>query len=220
MAGGSKMKTVELNIFTNSTKSSPSTKIIVRTYKSFCETFGVIEPAVYCDANPNVEKFHEYFDELKKIFPKVIQTVSLSDGYIKSIKDSCSDFILQLEGDWEFDNNVIKHSLDEILEVMEADNIYHFRFNKRQNLVAGWDKYMRECTAGNGFKYCRTNNLSNNPHIIDRQFYLENMMQHIKMLPGPKGIEEQLNAVGKYESCLYGGFGAFKSVDHLDGKRS
>ena len=77
MVGDGEMKTISLNIFTNSTKSSPSTKTIVKTYKSFCDTFGVIEPDVYCDANPNIEKFHEYFDALKIIFPKVIQTVSL-----------------------------------------------------------------------------------------------------------------------------------------------
>ena len=218
------MKTIQLNIFTNSCKSSPSTKTILRTYKSFCDVFGVIEPTVYCDANPNIEKFQEYFDALQTVFPKVVRTGSLSDGYVQSIKNGDSDYIFQLEGDWEFDKNVIKHTLEEIIEVMESEQIPHFRFNKRQNLVAGWDKYIREKELhgfdGSVFKYCRTNNLSNNPHIINRKFYLENMLQHIKIMQGSKGIEEQLNAVGKYESCLYGGFGEFAAVSHLDGKRS
>jgi hypothetical protein len=212
------MKTISLNIFTNCTRSAPDTKIIERTYQSFCDRFGEIEPTIYMDHNPNNDKALEYCFNLYKITKNVMMTNSLSVGYQRSVNASDADYLFQCEHDWLF-LPTIKHSLQEIIDIMESEGIYHFRFNKRQNLPAVWDKYMRESTTKSGFKYCRSNNLSNNPHIINRKYYLENMIQHTRILPGSKGVEECLNAVGKFESCLYGGLGYPATVEHLDGRK-
>jgi hypothetical protein len=78
-----------------------------------------------------------------------------------------------LEHDWEFNSDNVLHSLDEIISVMEQENLYHLRFNKRENKLAAWDKYIEEKDC-NGFKYCIVPQLSNNPHIIDREYYIKN----------------------------------------------
>jgi len=214
------MKSIALSIFTNCTKSAPSTKIIERTYKSFCDTFGEIKPTVFMDINPNCDKSSEYKDNLLKLFPKIIATGSLSAGYVESIKNSSDDYLFQLEHDWIFDKSVIKHSLKEILEVMEAEQIYFFRFNKRQNLPAGWDTKITPMKSASGFDYCLCNNMSNNPHVINRKYYIENMLKYVKIVPSSKGIEENLNAAKKFQCSLYGKYGEFAAVHHLDGKRS
>jgi hypothetical protein len=44
-------------------------------------------------------------------------------------------------------------------------------------------------------------------------------MKYIKIKPGSKGIEEELNKTGKFESCIYGGFNYPATVIHSDGRR-
>lgn len=219
--------TIKLNIFTNSTASAPSTDIIRRTWESFRETFGGVPVVVYCDTHPNTRMAGKYVAALRKIFPDVVETISLSDGYIRSIRESCEDYdyLFQLEGDWEFVAGNIRHSLAEILSVMKGHDIYHFRFNKRENKIAVWDKRMDEQKYANGngtliMKYCESNNLSNNPHIIDRKKYVDELIKYIQVIPGSKGIEEKLNAVGGLVSCVYGPLGYPATVTHLDGRRS
>ena len=84
-----------------------------------------------------------------------------------------------------------------------TSNIYHLRFNKRANIRAGWDTIFNPAEI-DGFKCCISNNMSNNPHIIDRNRYITEIIDDIKLKQGSKGIEEELNARKKYFSCLYG----------------
>ena len=215
--------TIALNIFTNCTQSAPDTTIIKKTFDSFIDTFGELETTVYCDSHPNVKVFDKYVDNICDFVDMIVETESLSEGYIYSIKNSHTDYLFQLEGDWTFIKNNIEHTLDEILECMFAKNIYHFRFNKRANQIAVWDKKMEpRVYAGENFnlQYCESNNMSNNPHIIDVKKYREEIAKHIKIKPGSKGIEEELNAQNKYISCIYGGVGYPATVAHLDGRRA
>ena len=218
------MPSISLNIFTNCTASAPSTDMIERTYKSFCETFGEIKPTIWCDMHPNIKMAESYIKNLLNLFSYVNMTSSLSDGYLNSIQNpnNC-DYLFQLEHDWLFNKDLIKHSLTEIIEVMDMYNIYHFRFNKRTNRPAGWDKYMNEQKITNeqhdyALAFCRTNNISNNPHIISRKKYLDEISKHVKILSGSKGVEEELNAIGKYESCVYGPAGYPATITHQDGR--
>ena len=173
---------------------------------------------IYMDINPNSHRANEYFNRLQTIKDAtVIKTNSLSDGYVKAIKEGTSDYIFMLEHDWIFNNN-INHSLEQITNFMQATGCYHFRFNKRSNIIAGWDTRMDESDFM-GIKYCSCNNISNNPHIIDRKKYLDDFMNIIKVVPGSKGIEEQLN---KHDltTCVYGGIGHENTIIHLDGKHA
>ena len=209
---------ISLNIFTNCHASSPSIEIVKNTYDSFVKTFGEISTTIYCDIHPHKERASDYIKNLSQIFPSVIHTDSLSDGYIKSIKNSDSDYLFQLEGDWIFNTENIKHTLSEIVEFMQILGIYHFRFNKRENIPIVWDKRMDE-SEFMGMKYCTSNNLSNNPHIISRKKYLADFMDIIKVVPGSKGIEEEMNKHG-LTTCIYGEYGYSETITHLDGKHS
>lgn len=221
--------TIKLNIFTNSTASAPSTDIIEATYRSFLRAFckrpEEMRPTIYLDSHPNINASRKYAARLYKLFGDLVEVESMSDGYMRSIKYSKDDYLFQLEHDWQFEEKFIRHSLAEILTVMQGHDIYHFRFNKRENKIAVWDKRMDEQKYANGngtliMKYCESNNLSNNPHIIDRKKYVDELGKYIQIVPGSKGIEEKLNAVGGLVSCVYGPLGYPATVTHLDGRRS
>jgi DNA-binding NarL/FixJ family response regulator len=65
------MSLIELNLFTNSTRSTPI-EVIKRTYDSFTDVFGKIPVRVYMDINPNVSRAEKYSDQLQKQFKDVI----------------------------------------------------------------------------------------------------------------------------------------------------
>lgn len=211
---------ISLSLFTNSTLSAPRTDIIRRTYDSFCETFGHEYPVtVYCDPHPNYKQGKYYIEALQKIFPFVHKTESLSDGYIKAVNSPYNDdYMFMLEHDWSFNKNLIKHSLEEICDEMKFAKIYHMRFNKRSNIISGWDIGLKE-VYGIDTVFCETSCLSNNPHIIDVKKYREKCLPLIQVKPGSKGIEENLTHVGLV-GAIYGGREYPATVKHIDGRRS
>lgn len=207
---------IELHIFTNSTVNAPSIEHIVKTYKSFVDTFSLkLEPTIWCDPNPNIRKSDAYMKKLKGFFDTVHLTSSLSDGYIRAIESSKSEFMFMLEHDWIFDN--IDHGLDEILSVMKVDQIVHLRFNQRDNIVYKSDKYLQEVDA-KIFKYCLTPSVSNNPHIINTNLYREKALTHLKRVDGSYGIEEVLGEVENIEGSIYGGLNHPRTIIHTDGR--
>lgn len=212
---------IELNIFTNSIPTAPSTAIIGKTFQSFIDTFGGIPAKIYFDPHPNISAAAHYRENLWKQFGiKPITTSSLSDGYIRSIKESKADYLFQLEHDWIFQN--INHTLPQILEAMAAADIYHFRFSKHTNTLVPklmkWQTIMVE-KESRGIKYCETDNLSNNPHIIDRKYYLENLLSRIAVLPGSSGIEGNLTKKGLI-GCQYGPLDYPATIKHLQGRKT
>ena len=214
---------IALNIFTNSTLSAPRTDIIERTYQSFIDTFGADYPVtVYCDPHPNYKQGKYYLEALEKLFPVVHKTDSLSDGYIKAVRNTDAEFCVMLEHDWQFNKPLIKHSLEEITAVMSAHGLYHLRFNKRANIIQGWDIGLIEkyyLLNGKVFQYCETSCLSNNPHLINVKTYREKCLPLLQVKPGSKGIEENLTHCG-LTGAIYGGLNYPATVKHQDGRRS
>lgn len=213
---------IVLNIFTNSTLSAPKTDIIRQTYDSFCDTFGKDYPVtVWCDPHPNIRMSEKYFAELQKTFSNVKKRQSLSDSYIAAVNNSNydSDFMFMLEHDWQFNKSLIKHSLKEICQDMKTAGLYHLRFNKRQNVVSGWDIGLTQCELQAGIVWCETSVLSNNPHIIQTKLYREKCLPLLQIKPGSKGIEENLTHVG-LTGAIYGGRDYPATVKHQDGRRS
>ncbi len=212
---------IELNIFTNSTLSAPRTDIIERTYKSFIDTFGADYPVtVYCDPHPNYKQGKYYLEALEKLFPVVYKTDSLSDGYIKAVNNTDADFCFMLEHDWQFNKPLIKHSLEEICKTMASHGLYHIRFNKRSNVVSGWDIGLTEKHVPlRDFTWCEISVLSNNPHIIQVKPYREKCLPLLQVKPGSKGIEENLTHCG-LTGAIYGGLNYPACVKHQDGRRS
>lgn len=210
---------IELHIFTNCTPSSPSTTVIRETYASFCATFGAMPATVWCDPNPRATTYPRYLENLHKTFKTVNRCNSLSDGYIKAIKASKADYLFMLEHDWKFNTKLIKHTLDEIITEMNFRGMYHMRFNKRSNMVAGWDKNVTE-KNGNDVVWCMTNILSNNPHIINRKKYHEFIARkYIQVKPGSKGIEEIISAQPDTWGAIYGPLNYPCTVVHIDGRK-
>lgn len=212
---------IALNIFTNSTLSAPRTDIIERTYQSFIDTFGADYPVtVYCDPHPNYKQGKYYLEALEKLFPVVHKTDSLSDGYIQAVNNTDADFCVMLEHDWQFNKPLIKHSLEEICKTMASHGLYHIRFNKRSNVVSGWDIGLTEKHVPlRDFTWCETSVLSNNPHIINVKPYREKCLPLIEIKPGSKGIEENLTHCG-LTGAIYGGLNYPACVKHQDGRRS
>lgn len=212
------MSTIELHVFTNSTVSSPSTKMIENTVRSFQTIFSVdLKPTVWCDSNPNIEQSESYLSNLKNIFSKVNRTSSLSEGYVKAIKESNSEFLFMLEHDWEF-LSTITHSLTDIIEVMNQEKIVHLRFNKRSNIAKKFDKELKEIQHKK-MTYCSTNGVSNNPHIINRKKYLDEALQYITIREKSFGIEKELSNKGIY-AAIYGCMNHPATILHKDGKHS
>lgn len=213
---------IELNIFTNCIESEKRFEIIKETTLSCFDTFKIKPSKIYIDKYPKEKVFEKYKLQLKKYFNcPIIETKGLSDGYIKSIKESKSDYLFQMEHDWIFNKELIKHSLEEIIDVMKKRKIYHFRFSKHTNELRSelmkWQTIMNEKDY-NGFKYCETNNMSNNPHIIDRKKYLKDIIQRIKIKPKAEGIEEELTKKDLI-SCQYGALKYPPTISHLQGRK-
>lgn len=215
---------IHLNIFTNCTESAPSLDTIAATYESFLRTFG--KPSsmtIYCDPHPNFGVWKYYRDGLQTLFDcDVVKTTGLADSYGRALRESPGDYVFMLEHDWRFDN--IKHSLRDIVRVMQNNDIYHMRFNRHKNEQVDWlKKWQTYCTekhdAKVGMNYCETDNLSNNPHIVRRRFYLTELLPLIdESLPGAGLIEEKLTKAG-YVGCLYGGIGYPPTIIHTDGRK-
>lgn len=210
---------MHLNLFTNAIKTAPSIEIIKKTYSSFTKTFGFFPMTIWFDPKPKIEMVEEYEKSIYDYFKcEIIRTNSLSDGYIQSIQRDGDDYLFQLEHDWSFQN--INHTIREIIEVMKAKEIYHFRFSRHINKefawLRKWQSFVRE-KEYNGFKYCETDNLSNNPHIIDRKKYLS-FLDKIKVAPGSSGIEENLTKKGLI-GCQYGGIDYPPTIKHLQGRK-
>lgn len=210
---------LDLHIFTNSTVNAPSTEIIYQTYESFLRIFKKdLSPTVWCDPKPNIDAAFHYITDLKKNFPVVRLSQSLSDGYIKAIRKSEADYLFMLEHDWEFLSS-ITHSLDEIISHMHEYDLWHLRFNKRKNTPVRSDKWLEE-KGDDDFKYCVTPSVSNNPHIIDRVKYQEIALPLIKKAKGSKGIEHNLLNIEGMTAAIYGPQDYPMTIRHLNGRKS
>jgi hypothetical protein len=213
------MGSVELHLFTNSTLNSPSTKIIEETYKSFTDIFNINIPTkVWCDINPNTEKAKEYIENLKKIFPDVIETNSLADGYVKSLTVSRADYMFMLEHDWKFLPS-ITNTLDEIIFDMNDQKLWYLLFNKFHNFDASHHSPIGDFKKGNYICYYLINRISNNPHIINRKLYIEMANEYIKFgRGGALGIEQELTA-SPLIGAVYGSKSTRATIYHIDGRK-
>lgn len=215
---------IELHVFTNSTyKNSPNTKIIQKTVRSFTESFGLPQPIVWCDPNPNTGRSAEYIKNLKHLYGKVNITTCLSDGYIKAIKSSNSEYLFMLEHDWQVIEKT--DSLYKIIEMMENYKITHLRFNRYENLAIKVESDYIEDVNG---EFCKTHYVSNNPHIIHRERWIKEALPHVKiedrtksnpsLQVGSLGIEQ--NLINKnVNAAIYGPYGYKPTIKHLDARK-
>lgn len=208
---------IELHYFTNSTINAPSVEIISKSFASFKSIFNDdILITIWCDPNPNTNKFFEYLKNLRKHFSNVRICSSLSDGYVSAIKESKTEFLFMVEHDWIFNDN-INHSLTDILYHMEEEKLWYLRFNQRRNEIKNSDKDLKQKNHEN-FYYCLTKNISNNPHIINRKTYIKKALPKIIVSRGSLGIEEHLMNKD-LEGAIYGHLFYDATISHLDGRK-
>lgn len=210
-------RSIGLNIFSNCTGRKDVPDMLLRTYESWVSAFGYPDSVrVYLDTHPAEETFLEVCKGISDAGFKIIVTDSLSDGYIRSIKDSEYDFVFQLEHDWLFVTDNVLHSVSEILDCMDSGDIIHLRFNKRENRVAGWDNIINPVSI-KGVPLCETDQLSNNPHFINIRLYKDNVLPVLCRKKGSSGIEEVISWK-QFRGHIYGGEGYPAVIKHLDGR--
>lgn len=206
-----------LNVFTNARVEAPSTSVLERTLASFQETFGDgLVTTVYYDPHPFVEHADEYRRNLDSLGFRVVETTGFAHGYLRSIVESTAPFLFQLEDDWSFQH--ISHSLHELRTLMDVEKICHLRFSRhspvKEHYPNKWCSHAVE-KEWNGIKYLETDNVSNNPHIIDRRHYIANRLQYIDPTQGESfGVEENMTRKNLL-SCQYGGWDHPATLTHL-----
>jgi hypothetical protein len=217
------MKLLDLNIFTNCTEyNSDNAFLVSSAFNSWCDAFDVSvvnNVNILINPRPNIKKYKTYRKSIRNFFLtkdipfKIHRSKSLSYSYVTSTKVSETEYIFQLEHDWVFVKDSINHSLEEIISAMKKKKIEHLRFNKRENIKAGWDKSIKEVVV-DGLPLCATPIRSNCPHIIERQAYLDKWNNHIKISKGTRGIEDRLR---RAKGCIYGGLNHPRQIDHVNG---
>lgn len=203
-----------LNMFTNCTGNADWMDVFNRTLASFRDTFGFADRVkVYMDRNPYTSIKNDCMNKLSSFH--VLCTNSLLEGYKRSVLDCEHGAAVQLEHDWVFNKDAIQHSIADIIAFLRKSRFCHLRFNKRKNTQAGWDK---EFSEGKGdFPHCISNQLSNNPHIIDIDDYKEQVLPMLKSGKGSKGIEEVISWK-HIEGAIYGAYGCGAAILHIDGR--
>ena len=215
---------IDLNLFTNCTKNhSGDASLIANTYYSFVTTFGLcnIENLrVFIDPEPSRENLSTYIDSILAAikFPRsidVITTNGLADGYIKSVNMGDSEYIFQLEHDWEF-LPTIRHDLSFLTQCMSAASMDHLRLNKRTN-INKTNERLQELSVY-GWPFCETQQRSNNPHIIKRSVYKEKYCDYMDLSNTPKRADGVENKLIGQKGYIYGGKMYPQAIRHTDGR--
>lgn len=208
---------MKLCIFTNCTNDCLSRPTITATYQSFLNTFGLADSlTVYYDPRPNEKDARDYLQALYTWFgiENVVVTNGLAHGYRKAL-ESPDDYLFMLEHDWIFKN--VSHKSNELIDIMKRDNLWFMLFNKHSNNeeLNGtiWQSYFKD----NG-EYCLTDRVSNNPHIINRKYYRDNIMHLVNWTIGGAGMIEQ-TLQKKHDIAVYGKYGLEPTIKHINGRR-
>ena len=215
------MNMIELKVFTNCTHHIKNHQTIHDTIKSFENTFGQYPMQIFVDRNPNLKDSDDYIHALKERYSDVQISDSLSDGYIKAINQSKSEFLFMLEHDWSFIKERIHHKLEEICDIMKRDSLHHLRFNRFDNNYKkkfyGTKTYLEPIFKCE--EYIKVRAAANNPHLIYSNIYKRDLMKYIKKDKSSFGIEQNLeNSQGNF--AIYGSINHQHTITHTDGRKS
>ncbi len=157
-------------------------------------------------------------DNVGSIPVEIVETRGLINSFARSLEMSEHPYAMQLEHDFVFRRHLITHSLAQITDDMAQHRINYVRFNKRRNLLKGYDFFLDE-VPGTRVPFCRVNGRSNNPQIIDLAYYKRVVLPLLASERGEEiGLEGGLcQLVGG--GHVYGPLGWPATVQHLDGRR-
>ena len=209
---------ITLSLFTNCHKDCTTNPTIFNTYESYVKTFGKPDYLnIYCDPNPHQDDYETYAKQIKDYFgQEPVKTGGLADGYFRSLQTARTEYLFQLEADWEFVNVI--NPLNEILGAMKHDWLWFMLFNQHKNVhdprLAKWQTYLKPQNQ----LYCYSDRVSNNPHIIQVRHYNEHIAPLIDWtIPGCGRIEEVLEK--KHQIAIYGEYGKEPTIIHTDSRR-
>jgi hypothetical protein len=215
---------ITLNVFSNCSEVDVRKIPVKETVESFYETFGrdsVATTNFFVDQAP----FRRSYDKLCQLISSfhgvygnynIYPTYGLAFGYKKSVVLSETEYAFQLEHDWIFSKEYIRHSLPALIEGMKAGNMEHLRFNKGRNVAGPCDAALEEAEI-DGIPFCWTPCRSNNPHLIHIPSYLQKRIHLIDpSRAGSRGVEE--NLYGTPNSYIYGPLNYPATVEHNDGR--
>lgn len=218
---------INLNVFSNVASPDARDCLVPEAIRSYVECFAGARGAnetitrVFCDPKPHRANFAAWKQAIREGTPgiplEIVETEGLIDSFARSLERSECEYAVQLEHDFVFIPARIPHGLPEIVGEMQAGDFNFVRFNKRQNIRQGYDMFLDEM-PGTEVPMCRVNGRSNNPQVIDVEFYRREVLP---IIGGPKGKEIGLEGgLCRYfgGGQVYGPLGWPKTVQHLDGR--
>ena len=181
--------------------------------------------------NKKMVKYHKYIDNLKNKWKdneniKIILNNKFGHlvGNIKNVFSYVeTDYILIVQHDLMF---VSQLNLNDIIDDLKKyPELKHVRFNKRNNIKAGWDKtkkFASKIIKTEKNSYILTESWSDQNHICKSSYY-QNIV--FKEVIEKTFMERILNnkAKGfhdKYGTFIYGYLGMDKIIVHLDGSET
>jgi hypothetical protein len=208
---------VELHIATNATDLAPSTLMVEVCYESFTRLLGRLHPTVWLDPHPCRDRAEEYAGRLRSLGWAVFMTGSLHQSQRSAIEHATAPFLFFLEHDWLFVGN-IAHTIDQILQAMDAAKLNYLRLNQRANRVKATDRWLKPREAL-GVPYLLTPSLSNNPHILRVETYRRYLAAGWLDRKFRGGFEQALPGHRGIVGAIYGAIGDPPAVWHINGRR-
>lgn len=211
---------ITLCLFTNCHKGCLSEPTIFRTLKSWTKTFGEPERLeIYCDPNPNPNDYDEYAKAIEKqTGVKPIKTTGLDNGWITAVINAKTKYLFICEADWQFYPEHINHTINEIEQMMLENKLWFLLFNKQKNDTqlngTKWQTYFKPTDK----PYCKSDRFSNNPNILEAEYFLKNIAPKVDWTIGGAGRIEQV-LQRKVDITVYGKYGNQPTIRHLDGRR-
>lgn len=211
---------ITLCLFTNCHKGCLVEPTIFRTIRSFTETFGEPEKIeIYCDPNPNFRYYQKYSKMIEeKTGIKPIKTTGLDNGWITAINNATTPYLFMLEADWRFYPEYIKHTINDITDMMSENKLWFLLFNKHKNDTAlngtKWQTYFKATDKD----YCLSDRFSNNPNILEVKYFKKHIVKRVNWNIGGAGRIEQV-LQKKVDIAVYGKYDNQPTIRHLNARR-
>lgn len=217
---------IALAVFSNCTDTCLEEPTIYDTMFSlglaFKDAADIKSVRVYVDPNPNPKLYKKYVKKLEEYGFYVVKTKGLADGWIKAMDEAVaegSEYVFMVEHDWFFNSENISHSLADITFRMKKDDLGVMLFNKHKNDEAlngsKWQTYFKPVPKK---FYCLTDRFSNNPNILNVEYFKKNFADKVDWsVAGAGKIEQSLEK--KVEIAVYGIYGNEAAIVHLDGRK-
>lgn len=197
---------------------------ILRNIKTKFEKKLIIACDGTSEKNENYLKFLHNLQEKYKNTKNISIIINEKKGHLtgnirNAIKYVDTKYILFVQHDLVIIKEV---DADKIISDMEQNNkLKHVRFNKRDNVKAGWDntKLFASEIINLNYNYLLTESWSDQNHFTTKDYYLENILSNVN-----DGVfmENVMNKICKgkhseYGTYIFGNLNEERYIVHIDG---